>query len=300
VNGHDLRAPADPDSLLAGRDGEIVLSVAARADGPRREVRVTPLKDDLALRQHDWVEANRARVAALSGGRVGYVFVADFDARGSEDLVRQLQPQLDKQGLVFDVRWNRGGFTSQAVLNLLKRVRAGDFVDREGALEPLPLFAAPRAMATVANAGTASDGDQFAYFFKAFGLGPLVGQRTWGGVQGIKGPWPLMDGASLTIPKDSLASPEGRWLIENEGVTPSLAVDPAPDEDATGRDRLLETAVQAVLDEIAAHPPAPARGPAPLPAYPPGGDVPGARFEAQAGPPSAPAEPPAMEAPAPR
>ena len=240
-----------------------------------------PLADDLQLRQHDWVEANRARVAALSGGRVGYIFVANFDALGSEDLVRQLQPQLDKQGLVFDVRWNLGGFTSQAVLNLLKRLRAGSFVNREGALAPLPLFTAPRAMALIANADTASDGDQFTYFFRKDGLGPVIGQRTWGGVQGIKGPWPLMDGTILTIPKDSLVSTDGRWLIENVGASPDIAVDPEPEEDVTGRDHLLETAVRAVTDTLARDPPRPASVPAPLPAYPSGGVVPGASFGAR-------------------
>ena len=172
INGRDLRAPTLPDALLAGATGDVTLTIGARSEGAGRQVRVRPLADDLQLRQHDWVEANRARVAALSGGRVGYIFVANFDALGSEDLVRQLQPQLDKQGLVFDVRWNLGGFTSQAVLNLLKRLRAGSFVNREGALAPLPLFTAPRAMALIANADTASDGDQFTYFFPQGRAGP--------------------------------------------------------------------------------------------------------------------------------
>ena len=278
VNGRELRTPTNPDALLVGAAGDITLSVSALPEGPRRQLRVKPLADDLDLRQHDWVEANRARVAALTGGRVGYVFLADFNALGSEDLVRQLQPQLDKDGIVFDVRWNRGGFTSQAVLNLLKRLRAGEFVNREGALEPLPLFAVPRAMALIANASTASDGDQFTYYFRKDGLGPVVGQRTWGGVQGIKGPWPLMDGTAITIPKDSLASPGGRWLIENVGASPDIAEDPLPGEDATGGDRLLVTAARTVAETLARTPPTPPRGPAPMPAYPAEGDVPGARF----------------------
>ena len=279
VDGRDLRAPVAPDALLAAATAaaDLTLTVSTRPDGPGRPVRVTPLADDLDLRQHDWVEANRARVAALTGGRVGYVFLSDFNAAGSQDLVRQLQPQLDREGLVIDVRWNRGGFTSQAVLGLLKRVRVGSFVNREGALEPLPLFTAPRAMALVADAFTGSDGDQFTYFFRHDGLGPVVGQRTWGGVQGIKGPWPLMDGTTLTIPKDSLASDDGRWLIENVGAAPDIAVDPDLDEDATGRDLLLETAARTAAAVLARDPPSKPAAPAPNPAYPPAGDVPGAR-----------------------
>lgn len=274
VNGVELRTPIDPDRLLADSSGLIRLSVAPTATGVRRELTIEPLARDTDLRQHDWIEANRARVDRMSGGRIGYLFVSDFAEAGSEDLFRQLQGQLDKQGLVVDVRWNNGGYTSQAVLNLLRRVHAGGFANREGAMEPLPRFVAPRAMAAIANADTASDGDQFAYYFRRFGLGPVIGQRTWGGVQGISGLVPLIDGSKLTIAKDSLASSDGHWLIENVGAEPDIAVDPAPDEAETGDDRLLDTAVAEVSRRIAAQPEAPLRAPAPLPAYPAKGDVP--------------------------
>ena len=278
IDGVDLRAPTDPDSLLAGKSGTNALTIANEPRNPGHEVRITPVSNDLDLRQHDWVETNRARVDKLSGGRIGYIFVADFNAKGSEDLVRQLQPQLDKDGLIIDVRWNRGGYTSQAVLNILRRVRAGTFVNREGAVTPLPMFVTPRAMAVVTSAETASDGDQFSYFFRAFGLGPVIGQRTWGGVQGIKGDIPLIDGIEITIPKDSLASTDGHWLIENTGVVPDIVVDPAPDEVLTGRDRQLETAVRVVMAKLVALPPSVPKAPPALPAYPPPGNVPGAAF----------------------
>ena len=276
IDGHELAAPTDPDCLLLGHQGDVALSLSSSPSGPRWTLKVSPLESDLNLRQHDWVEANRRRVAALSGGRIGYIFLADFDALGSQDLLRQLQGQLDKEGLVIDVRWNSGGFTSQAVLDVLRRVQAGAFVNREGAVTPLPLFTAPRAMAAIANAETASDGDQFAYFFQSEHLGPVVGERTWGGVQGIKGPWALMDGTRMTIPKDTLASTDGRWLIENVGVAPDIAVARAPDEVETGRDGPLEAAVQVVLAELRRHPAAVLRAPPPLPAYPVAGVVPDA------------------------
>lgn len=176
------------------------------------------------------------------------------------------------------IRWNRGGFTSQAVLDVLRRTWAGEFVNRQGALAPLPLLAPPRAMAVLVNAFTASDGDQFAYYFHAYGLGPVVGERSWGGVQGIRGPWPLMDGTTITIPKDSLASTDGHWIIENEGVTPNVPISPAPDEATAGGDRQLDVAVSTVLKAIAAQPNAPLLAPPSLPSYPVGGTVPPAAF----------------------
>jgi tricorn protease len=278
VDGRELRAPADIDALLYGHQGDVELSISASAKGVRRTIQVTPVADDFDLHQYEWVETNRRKVSDLSGGRIGYIFVSDFEELGAEDLLRQLQGQISKDGLVIDIRWNRGGHTSQAVLDLLRRVRAGAFVNREGGVEPLPLFTVPRSMAVMINSVTSSDGDQFAYFFKQSGLGPLVGERTWGGVQGIKGPWPLMDGARITIPKDSLASTDSQWLIENAGVSPDIPVSRDPDEVDTGRDSQLQAAVQAVLAQMQ-HRRATLSAPSPLPAYPAQGNVPGASFE---------------------
>lgn len=280
IDGVELHRDQDPDALLVGKTGTVVLTLADSAEGPRRLLTVLPLASDLDLRQHDWVEGNRARVTELSAGRVGYMFLGDFSGAGSEDLQRQYQGQLGKQGMIIDLRWNRGGYTSQAVLNLLRRMRAGGFVNRDGAVSPLPAVTAPPALAVIVNAQTASDGDQFAYFFRAFGLGPIVGQRTWGGVQGIQGPWPLMDGTTITIPKDSLATADGRWIIENAGVEPDIHADPAPDEAITGRDRMLDTAVSTALARLSTDPNRQPIAPPPLPAYPVEGIVPGASFGA--------------------
>ena len=166
---------------------------------------------------------------------------------------------------------------------MLRRERAGGFVNREGAVAPLPAATAPRAMVTLMNHWSASDGDQFPFYFRKFGLGPLVGTRSWGGVQGINGPWRLMDGSFITIPKDSLASPEGRWIIENEGVAPDIEVEDVPDEAVTGGDIQLDTATRTVLEQIERHPPAALRAPPALPAYPPGGEVPPYRSSVRSG-----------------
>ncbi len=283
VDGRELVAPADPDSVLAGRTDEVTLTVSSSSSGPRREFKVTPLSDETDVRRHDWIEQNRIEVDRLSRGRLGYIFVADFDAEGSKDFVRQFYPQRQKAGLIFDVRWNRGGFTSQAVLDILRRERAGIFVNREGAVTPLPSATAPRVMVTLTNYASASDGDQFAYFFRKFGLGKLVGEQTWGGVQGINGPWRLMDGSFITIPKDSLASLDAHWIIENEGVKPDLTAATLPGESLTGGDAELNAAIKVALDQLRKTGSPVLRAPAPMPAYPPAGVVPGA-FEPDTSP----------------
>jgi tricorn protease len=278
VNGRQLRSPKVPDELLAGLTSEVTLTVSPGPSGPSRQIKVQPLTDDTRLRRHDWIEHNRSEVDRLSHGRLGYIFLTDFSAEGSADFVRQFYPQRDKEGLIFDVRWNGGGFTSQSVLDVLRRELAGVFVNREEALSTLPTATAPRVMVTITNYGSASDGDQFPFFFRKFNLGKLVGERTWGGVQGINRDWTLMDGTPFTIPKDSLASLAGHWVIENEGVAPDIPVEPPPDEAVTHKDLQLEVAVRTALEQLTLKPPHILKAPQPLPAYPPQGNVPGATF----------------------
>ena len=279
INGQELKAPAEPDSLLAGLTTELTLTVASSLSGPRREVKVTPLTNETNVRRHDWIEDNRSEVDRLSQGRLGYIFLTDFNAEGSKDFARQFYPQHDKAGLIFDVRWNRGGFTSQAVLDVLRREIAGVFINREGAVSPLPGATAPRVMVTLINYASASDGDQFPFFFRKFGLGKLVGEPSWGGVQGINGPWRLMDGSFITIPKDSLASLDAHWVIENEGVAPDILVEPPPDEAVTHDDSQLKVAIKIALEQIGCNPLRILKAPDALPAYPPSGNVPGAKFD---------------------
>ena len=278
VNGHELRAPDTPDALLVGVTRTASLTVATTADGMRRTVQVAPITDEEALRRVDLTVRNRALVGRLSNGRIGYVALSDFDDEGWGEFVRQFYPQARMPALIIDVRWNKGGFTSQAVLSVLRRTLAGGFVNRERSVSPLPVAVPPRDMVTLLNWGSGSDGDQFPYYFRKYGLGPLVGTRSWGGVQGINRPWSLMDGTAITIPKDSLAESSGHWIIENTGVTPDVTVDDRPDEGVTGEDTQLETAVKVALDRLTTHPPANAVPPPELPAYPAAGNVPGASF----------------------
>ena len=247
IDGQTLAAPADPYSLFLGKQGSISLTIARSATGPTRTIVIDPTDDEGELRKLDWIDTNRAMVDRLSGGKVGYIYLSDFEELGSEDFIRQFYPQTDKQALVVDVRGNHGGFTSQWVLDLLRRPRAGSFINREGATTALPGAVAPRALTVVTDIFSMSDGDQFPYFFRSWGLGKVIGERTWGGVRGIKGPWPLVDGTFVTVPKDSLQDLNGAGIIENRGAEPDILVQDTPGDRAAVRDPQLETAVQTLM-----------------------------------------------------
>lgn len=244
VDGAPLRAPDDPYRLLMNKTGPLEITVSHTSNGPARAVQVVPVKDESEIRKLDWIEANRKMVDKLSLHHFGYVYLSDFDEFGAEDFLRQYYGQTIKEGLVIDVRDNLGGFASQWVLGLLRRPQAGIFQNREGAQITLPGAIPPRKLVTITDLFSSSDGDQFPYYFRLWNMGPIVGERTWGGVRGIKGPWPLIDGTSVTIPKDSLLTTNGAQIIENRGAEPSVEIDDNPATRRLGHDAQLEMAVK--------------------------------------------------------
>lgn len=243
VDGVALRAPDDPYRLLADRHGPVRLTIATESTDSGRTIVVNPIASETEVRKLDWIARNHASVDRLSGGRAGYLYLSDFNELGSEDFLRQYYSQNGKAALIIDDRDNRGGFTSQWMLDLLRRPQAGVFRNREGGITTMPGAIPPPRLVTLTSIFSASDGDQFPYFFREWHMGTVVGQRTWGGVRGIKGPWQLVDGTHVTVPKDSLLTRAGATIIENHGADPDEVINDTPDDVATGRDRQLERAI---------------------------------------------------------
>ncbi len=276
VNGVDLRAPTDPDSLLqlADADTTVTLTVADSPPGPRRDVVVRPVEAELSLREAAQIAHNRAVVDRLSGGRVGYVYMSDMEQLGLQQFARQFYAQLGKQALIVDDRWNGGGFIAPFALERLRRVLVSLGVNREGAVgsEPEEVLSGPKVV--LLNHWSASDGDIFPYLFKAYGLGKLIGTRSWGGVRGIRGNWQMMDGGYITIPEDALYNLDSRWGVENHGVDPDIEVENMPADLLAGHDAQLEAAVGLMMQQIAGKPPGLPPPPPLLPPYPASGMVP--------------------------
>ena len=270
VNGRDLRTPQDPYELFentAGQDVTLTVNSQPGEQGARR-VRVRPIPSEYGLRELDWIETNRRKVDEMSGGREGYVYLPDMSAVGLNEFVKQFFPQIRKEGMIFDVRYNGGGFVDQLIFDRLRRVLAGMGSARNWASGTIPDVVFHGTMACLANAYSASDGDFFTYFFKKYELGPVVGERTWGGVRGIRGYIPLMDGGYVTRPEFSLYNLESQWAVENRGVEPDVPVDNRPDLVMKGHDPQLEKGVELVMQEIRAHPKSLPPRPPDLPAYP--------------------------------
>jgi tricorn protease len=276
VNGTELRAPTDPDALLqlADADTTVDLTIADSPGGAPRHIVVTPVAKELSLREAAWIAHNRAVVDQLSGGRVGYVYMSDMEQLGLQQFVRQFYAQLGKQALIMDDRWNGGGFIAPFALERLRRMLVSLDVNRESAVttEPQDILNGPKV--ALLNHWSASDGDIFPYLFHLYGLGKLVGTRSWGGVRGIRGNWQMMDGGYVTIPEDATYTLDSQWAVENHGVDPDVDIENLPADLLAGHDAQLETAVDLLLKEIAGKPRGLPPPPPALPAYPPSGIVP--------------------------
>jgi len=271
VNGRALRAPRTPDELLTNTANEVVtLSVNSKpsADGARKVV-VKPIGDEYNLRELNMVETNRKKVDAASGGRIGYVYLQNMGDAGLNEFVKQYFPQIRKEGIIFDVRYNGGGFVDELIFERLRRVLA--LMGSARNFEPAPRQNAFYGyMACVTNHYAASDGDIFSYMFKQYKLGPLIGERTWGGVRGIRGEIPLMDGGYITRPEFAIYGLDSKWVVENRGVQPDVVVDNPPDLVLKGQDPQLEKAVEMLMDKIKANPKKLPARPLDLPTYPDG------------------------------
>jgi tricorn protease len=215
---------------------------------------VLPLADDDQLRYQDWVAGRRAFVADRSVGRLGYLHLPDMVANGWAQLHRDLRQQTGREGLIVDVRGNRGGHLSQLVIEKLARRVIGWDVARHGQPDTYPMEAPRGPVVAVANEHAGSDGDIVTSAFQRAGIGPVVGVRTWGGVIGIDSRYHLIDGTLVTQPRYAIWFDHLGWDLENRGVTPDHEVVITPADYVAGRDPQLATAVDLALAALAQRP----------------------------------------------
>lgn len=255
VNGRPVDQVTGPAPLLAGTAGQPIELTVRSADGTTRYPVVVPLADEEALRYHDWVAGRRAATRELSGGRLGYLHVPDMMSTGWAQLHRDLRVELAKEGVLVDLRENRGGHTSQLIVEKLARRVIGWGVARDLATaESYPADARRGPLVALADQFSGSDGDIVNAAIQAMGLGPVVGVRTWGGVIGIDSRYRLVDGTAVTQPKYATWIEGYGWNLENHGVDPDVEVPIAPHQWAAGQDPQLAEAVRIALASLADDP----------------------------------------------
>jgi len=216
-----------------------------------REVVVVPTGDEAKLYYYNWVQDNIHKVDKATGGKVGYLHVPDMLPAGLNEFAKYFYPQLRKKALIIDVRGNGGGNVSPMLIERLRRQIAMVGIARNNLPTPEPGGLLDGPMVCLLNEFSASDGDLFPYRFKKYKMGPLIGKRSWGGVIGIRGSLPLLDGGYLNKPEFSRYDLEGKeWIIEGHGVDPDIVVDNDPAKEFAGIDEQLNKAIEVILAEL--------------------------------------------------
>jgi len=257
VDGRPVTSDTHPDSFLLDKVGKYVtltVNSSPSMEGSHK-IRVRPIGSEADLRYISWVEENRQYVEKMSGGKIGYMHIPNTQFQGAVELIRGFYAQTDKEAVVIDERWNGGGYIQPWFVDTFARkMRAGIQNRNAGDTSDAVAIEGPKALLINGYAG--SGGDFFPWMFRQSKLGPLIGTRTWGGLVGISGGAPLIDGGSITAPEFAIYDrATGDIIAENTGVAPDIEVDARPDLVAKGQDPQLDAAIKYLKEQLAKVPP---------------------------------------------
>ena len=254
INGTSCKDVDNIYSLLVNTAGTLIeLTVNSKPDlAGSRNILVTPIEDESALCYYSWVQNNIRKVNEASQGEIGYIHIPDMSPAGLNQFVSLFYPQLNKKGLIIDNRGNGGGNVSPMIIERLRREITRAKMSRnsiEGSSSPSEAFSGPMVM--LIDKYSASDGDLFPYGFRKHNLGTIIGTRTWGGVIGISGSLPFIDGSNLRKPEfASYSAEKSEWIIEGYGVDPDIVIDNDPYQEYMGYDAQLNKALEIILKKI--------------------------------------------------
>lgn len=245
VNGRPVTAADNVYERFAGLAEQWVkLTVASNADkSDARDIQVKTLESERELRYRDWCRSKREYVEQMTGGKIGYFHLPDMGGRGMVRFIQGYYPQVEKQALIIDDRYNGGGNVSAMIMQRLLRKVWAYMRPRRGVDSTYPDRTHFGHKAVLINHWSGSDGDIFPESFKINKLGPVIGQRSWGGVVGIRSDKPFIDGGMSTQPEFAWWEPSRGWNLENRGVDPDIDIDNTPEDELAGRDVQLDRAI---------------------------------------------------------
>ncbi|HEX5026836.1 MAG TPA: PDZ domain-containing protein [Agriterribacter sp.] len=268
INGTDVRQLSNVYQALAGKADqtvELFINTTASASGAKKYF-VKPIADESDLYYHEWVQQNISKVTKASGGKIGYLHIPDMGPAGLNQFARYFYPQLDKEALIIDDRGNGGGNVSPMIIERLRRIPGLGTMMRNSKTAGIKPDAQVGPKICLIDQYSASDGDLFPYQFQFYKIGPLLGQRTWGGVVGIRGTLPFIDGGDMRKPEYAHFAADGsQFVIEGYGVDPDIQVINDPHQEWLGNDSQLKRAIEELQKKLAEPGP---KGVPPIPAFP--------------------------------
>jgi tricorn protease len=254
VNGKSTKEMDDIyESLINTADKEVILSISTEPnDKNKRDVIVVPVKEEGKLYYYTWVRNNIEKVDKATNGEVGYIHIPDMGVGGLNEFAKYFYPQLDKKALIIDDRGNGGGNVSPMILERLGREITRANMSRNQLVPsqtPTKMMLGPKVL--LIDRYSASDGDLFPYGFRKHELGKIIGVRSWGGIVGIRGSLPFVDGTTLNRPEfTSFDSNGSGYIIEGYGVDPDIYIDNDPFQEYSGVDAQLDKAIEVILEEL--------------------------------------------------
>ena len=256
INGRSIRTLGDVARALRQHAGQQVLLTLKRANAPAHRTVVVPvaLEREAQLRYSDWVQGRYQEVARVGKGRIGYLHLRAMGPGDIASFVRDFYAQLDRDGLIVDVRRNRGGNIDSWIIGRLMR-RAWAFWQPP---DTTPFWNQQQSfrghLVVLADQFTYSDGETFAAGIKALRLAPVIGMRTSGAGIWLSDRNVLLDKGIARVAEFGQFDSQGRWLIEGNGVAPDIEVDNLPHATANGGDAQLQAALDYLAKRLAEAP----------------------------------------------
>ena len=265
VNGEKVLKTENIYSYLTATNNEkIVLGVVSA--GKEKEVIIRPKTNARADNYNAWVKERKRLTKLYSKGRLGYIHIQGMNWTSFERFERELTAAgSGKEGVVIDVRYNGGGWTTDYLMAVLSVKQHAYTVPRGAAKnlekehksfkdyypfsERLPLSAWTKPSIALCNQNSYSNAEIFSHAYKELGIGKLVGTPTFGAVISTGG-HTLIDGSFIRVPFRGWFVKSSEKNMDFTPAVPDIIVKNAPDDKEKGKDNQLKTAVNELLGQL--------------------------------------------------
>lgn len=265
VNGTKLTKTTNIYSLLEGTANEKIYLTIKRGNSDA-EVVVRPKSSNRFENYNAWVKERKRLTEKYSNGQLGYIHIQGMNWTSFERFERELTAAgLGKKGLVIDVRFNGGGWTTDYLMAVLNVKQHAYTVPRGAAKdlktehtkfkkhypfsERLPLASWTKPSIALCNHTSYSNAEIFSHAYKALDIGTLVGEPTFGAV--------ISTGGSRLIDGSFVRMPFRGWFVKSTGdnmdfvpAVPDVLVLNNPDDKANKKDTQLKKAVDELLKQL--------------------------------------------------
>ncbi|QNA44018.1 S41 family peptidase [Lacibacter sediminis] len=244
----DINKDRNAYFTLPSRDRELKLTFKRGTE--MVNVKIHPQASLFNTLYDEWIDNNQKRVDEKSKGRIAYGYMKNMGTGELDQFITDMTQELiNKDALIFDLRYNTGGNVHDEVLKFLSQRTYLQWKYREGKLAPQSNFSpADKPIILLINEQSLSDAEMTAQGFKALKLGKIIGNGTYRWIIFTSGIG-LVDGSSVRMPAWGCYSLDGKDL-EMSGVQPDILLINSFEDKLNGKDPQLDKAIEEILKQI--------------------------------------------------